>query len=166
MKWKIWTLFNNWFSVINNLKIFYKESQTRYFTNVSLIFFFFFSSVQKNGATLTSVQRASGVNSIHTHNPTNKLKKLPLWWQTSNSWLSAVLCSYIFHYFLKPHLMLNSVSPLTEYFSFFFSFLFSHICHRAPDQGLQSHIHTRLSHWSTPTPLLLKERKGWGSSPD
>lgn len=33
LKWKIWTLFNNRFSVINNLKIFYKESQTQYFTN-------------------------------------------------------------------------------------------------------------------------------------
>ena len=29
---KIWTLFNNWSSVINHLKIFYKESHTRYFT--------------------------------------------------------------------------------------------------------------------------------------
>lgn len=47
MKWKIWTLFNNWFSVINNLKIFYKESQTQYFTNFALFFFFvlFFSFI-------------------------------------------------------------------------------------------------------------------------
>lgn len=29
---KIWTLFNNWSSVINHLKIFYKESHTQYFT--------------------------------------------------------------------------------------------------------------------------------------
>lgn len=41
VKWKIWTLFNNWFSVINNLKIFYKESQTQYFTNFSSFFCFF-----------------------------------------------------------------------------------------------------------------------------
>lgn len=51
LKWKIWTLFNNWFSVINNLKIFYKESQTQYFTNFAsfqVFFYYFFNLYKKN----------------------------------------------------------------------------------------------------------------------
>lgn len=163
MKWKIWTLFNNWFSVINNLKIFYKESQTQYFTNFALfffVFFFFFKlhlykrMERRHGL----VPRKEGAKSsthtnIHTHTRTRKKrktkkKKKTFWHQISN--LSTVLYSYIF---------LNFTESLTEFTLFFFSlncccyFFHTRVKHGhiAPDYRLQNHIHTCLSHIDAPT---------------
>lgn len=165
MKWKIWTLFNNWFSVINNLKIFYKESQTQYFTNFALfffVFFFFFFKLhlykrmeRRHGL----VPRKEGAKSsthtnIHTHTRTRKKRKTKkkektFWHQISN--LSTVLYSYIF---------LNFTESLTEFTLFFFLsklllLFFSHTCqtwsHSTRLQTTESHTHVSFPHRRTNT---------------
>lgn len=78
LKWKIWTLFNNWFSVINNLKIFYKESQTQYFTKFSLVVFLL--SVQKK------MKQHEAFDRGHRHTNSHH----------DNRVLSAVLCDSLF----------------------------------------------------------------------
>lgn len=135
MKWKIWTLFNNWFSVINNLKIFYKESQTQYFTNFALFFFFLASSVQKNGATWTNAQREGAKSSTHTHTLTHTQKKIKN--QIKNGWFQISNLSLLYSYFLL-HLKFDRFLLFLLFFIFFYTF--GKHGHIAPDYRLQNHI--------------------------
>lgn len=164
MKWKIWTLFNNWFSVINNLKIFYKESQTQYFTNFALfffVFFFFFFKLhlykrmeRRHGL----VPRKEGAKSsthtnIHTHTRTRKKRKTKKKRENILTSDLKLINSAVFLYFFKLHWKFDWI------YSFFFSlncccyFFHTRVKHGhiAPDYRLQNHIHTCLSHIDAPT---------------
>lgn len=166
MKWKIWTLFNNWFSVINNLKIFYKESQTQYFTNFALfffVFFFFFFKLhlykrmeRRHGL----VPRKEGAKSsthtnIHTHTRTRKKRKTKK--KKRENILTSdlkLINSAVFLYFFKLHWKFDWI------YSFFFLsklllLFFSHTCqtwsHSTRLQTTESHTHVSFPHRRTNT---------------
>lgn len=158
MKWKIWTLFNNWFSVINNLKIFYKESQTQYFTKFALFFFFFsFICTKEWSDTDESPERRSDIFHTHKHSLTHRKTK-----QTKKNILTSFLKlfnSAVFLSFFKLHWF-----HLVFFSKCFFHTLVKH-GHRAPDYRLQIHIRTSLSHRDAPTQMQRGSGGGFKTHP-
>lgn len=109
MKWKIWTLFNNWFSVINNLKIFYKESQTQYFTNFALFFFSFICTKEWSDMDLVPRKKELTQNHTHTHRHTQHSHETPFTNQRNYKHFrfqtyQQCFISYIYYIFFKLHI--------------------------------------------------------------